>query len=139
MPGIVAHVQARKPEIADLERDTLAAKLKRRRFNLGLRQKDAAPALGVGENTLVDWEREQSRPAASCYPAIIRFLDYEPWPEPATLGERLRAERLRRGLSIRGAASYLLIDEATFAKWERDARMPAISMREICDAFLAGR
>ena len=139
MPGVSADLRTRRPDIAALECDTLAAKLKRRRLELGLRHVDAAPLLGIGESTLVDWERGQANPAASYFPAIIRFLGYEPWGKPTTLGEQLRTERLRRGLSVKRAALQLLIDEATFARWKRDACAPGAGLREVCGIFLTGR
>jgi len=46
-------------------------------------------------------------------------LDYEPWPVPTTLPEKLRAARLRRGWSIKRSAATLGVDEATFGRWEK--------------------
>jgi len=139
MPGVSVDLRARRPDIAALERDTLGAKLTRRRLELGLRQTDAAPLLGVGESTLVNWEPDQHVPPASHYPAIIRFLDYEPWLEPSTLAERLRGERLRRGMSIKEAARHLQIDEATFANWEYGRRSPSSKLRATWEFFLRSR
>lgn len=137
MPGVSSFLKARKPEVEALERDTLSAKLKRRRLELGLRQVDAASLLGIGENTLVDWERGQSRPTARSYPAIIVFLGFEPWLRPQTLGERLRARRLRSGLSVKQAAKAIGVDELTFGAWEHGTRRPSMALREVCDQFLA--
>jgi len=100
---------------------------------------DVAPLLGVGEHTIVNWERGRSTPPDAHYPKIIAFLGYEPWSEPLTQGERLRAQRLRRGLSIKRAALYLGIYESTFAEWERDARKPLGRLSAICDGFLTER
>jgi transcriptional regulator with XRE-family HTH domain len=136
MPSISVELRVRRPDIASLERDTLGARLKRRRLELGLRQTDAASKLGIGEGTLVHWEREQHAPPASHYPAIIRYLGYEPWPEPITLGERLRAGRLRRGLSIKEAARQLQVDEGTFANWEHVRRSPSSKLRATLELFL---
>lgn len=138
MPGVPARVRGRKPEAAALERHTLGSRLKRRRIQLGLRQKDVAPQLGVGEHTLVDWERDQSAPYVSYYPAIIAFLGFEPWDEPETLGERLRAERYRRGWSIALSAARLGVDEGTFAGWESERRTPTRKSREAYQRFLSG-
>lgn len=129
-------LRVRRPDVAALERETLGARLRWRRLELGLRQSDAAPRLGIGESTLVNWEREQKEPSPRCYPAIIRFLANEPWPEPITLGERLRAERLRRGMSIKAAARHLQIDEGTFANLECGRRSPSSKMRGTLAVFL---
>ena len=44
-------------------------------------------------------------------PAVIRFLGYDPFPEPVTLSDRMRAYRKRNGLSIRAAALRAGVDE----------------------------
>ena len=136
MPGVRARAWGRKPEIAALERDTLGAKLKRRRLELELRQIDVAPMLGVSENTVVDWERDQRLPPVAYFPAIIAFLGFEPWPEPASLGERLVARRLKQGLSAKRAAKHLGIDEATLADLERGTRRATDKSLQACAKFL---
>jgi hypothetical protein len=65
------------------------------------------------------WERNVREPFVSFYPAIIRFLEYEPWPEPTTLAEALLAERRRRGMEIRRIAALIGVDEGTWRRWER--------------------
>jgi transcriptional regulator with XRE-family HTH domain len=138
LPGVSVPLKARKPEIAALEGDALGIQLKRRRLELGLRQKDACSMLGIGENTLVDWERGQSHPMVQHFPRIIAFLGYEPWPEPQALAEELLAERRRRGLTAKAAALLVDADEGTYGRWER-GRMPfgpIHSAKVIC--FLAG-
>ena len=82
-------------------------------MQLGLRQKDVAPQLGVGEHTLADWERDQSAPSVSYYPAVIAFLGFEPWDKPKTFGEKLRAERYKRGWTI-----------AQMVAWRSDSMQP---------------
>ena len=124
LPGVKARLRATKPEVAALQADTLAARLKRRRKESGLRQVDAAELLGVIEATVVHWEAG-IQPEPRYYPAIIRFLGYEPWPEPASLPGTLRAARLRQGLSIAAAASAIQADEGTWGKWERGTAQPS--------------
>jgi magnesium chelatase family protein len=136
LPAVPVRLRAIKPEVAALRRDTLGTKLKRRRLEEGLRQKDVAPRLGITHNTLVNWERDQTAPDVAHYPAIITFLGFEPWPEPKVLAEKLRAERHRRGLSIAQSAARLGVDEGTFRGWERGKRRPTRSSRSICDRFL---
>jgi hypothetical protein len=64
-------------------------------------------AKGVCQEALMKWERDACRPQAHPYPKVIEYLGYEPWPASQTLSERLRAERLRRGLSVKCAARSL--------------------------------
>jgi transcriptional regulator with XRE-family HTH domain len=131
-------LRAAKPEHLARQGETLGARLRRRRHELGLRRVDAAALMSVNEKSLMYWERDERPPFAHHYPAIIRFLDAEPWPGPATLGERLMAERRRRGLSIAGAAQLVGVDEGTFARWElRTWRHQSRSL-QIITAFLGG-
>ena len=136
MPGVRARLRTIKPEVAALRRDTLGTKLKRRRLEQGLRQKDVAPRLSITHKTLVNWERDHTTPDVAYYPAIITFLGVEPWPEPKALAEKLRAERHRRGWSIAQSAAHLGVDEGTFGGWERGKRRPTRSSRSICYRFL---
>lgn len=130
-------MSACKPEIVRLNGDTLGAKLRRRRHELGLFAKEAAIRLEVSEEALYKWENDTCGPQARLYPRVIWFLGYEPRPKPTTLGERLRAERLRRGLSIKRASLKLGVDEATFARWEHGSREPTGLSLGTCDSFLA--
>ena len=50
------------------------------------------------------------------YPAILRFVDFKPWPEPTTLGEALLRERRLRGLRVDQIAAIIGADEGT---WRR--------------------
>ncbi|MBX3479420.1 MAG: helix-turn-helix domain-containing protein [Caulobacter sp.] len=97
---------------------SLAAYLRRARAGRQHRQTDAAKEIGVAVETIGNWETGSSEPDASHYPAIIRYLGYEPWSEPATIADALAAERRRRGLSIAGAAITAEVDEGTFRRWE---------------------
>ncbi len=119
MPGIPARVSAPTPEAAALATDTLSAKLNRRRLEKGQRQIDAAREMGVDMHSVINWERGAKEPMVAQYPTIISYLGYKPWPAPATLQERLRAERRRRGLPIKRAVRELGVDKGTLANWER--------------------
>jgi len=52
-------------------------------------------------------------------PAIFKFLDYNPFPPPKTLSERLFAKRQEMGWSIKEAAKFVGVDPGTWANWER--------------------
>ncbi|WP_445214750.1 helix-turn-helix domain-containing protein [Brevundimonas sp. BR2-1] len=79
---------------------------------------DAAQIVGIDPKTWMWWERDEREPYVHQYPAIIRYLAYEPWPEPVTSGEQLLAHRRRHGLSIKRAAEIAGVDEGTFGRWE---------------------
>jgi transcriptional regulator with XRE-family HTH domain len=55
-------------------------------------------------------------------------LKHRPSEPPRTLGERLRAWRLERGLEQRDVAAMLGVRPATYGRWERDQKRPAIKV-----------
>ena len=59
--------------------------MKKRRYELGLRQKDVAALLRVKEFTVCGWEKNKKTPAVRYLPRIIQFLGYYPFDEPQTL------------------------------------------------------
>lgn len=69
-------------------------------------------------------------------PGIIKFLGYDPFPEPQTLGERLAAKRRMLGLSRKELAKRLGVDEETLARLETGAGGAKAGAR--ARAFLAG-
>lgn len=133
-PGVPVRRRARKPVPKGEEGDGLPAQLLRRRRELGLRQKEAADLIGVSEFTLGNWESGDNQPMIQHWPAIIDYLGYEPWPAPQTLQEKLKAERRRRGLSIKAAAKVVGIDEATFWWWE-NGRQPKAQALNTMECF----
>lgn len=64
------------------EPKTIGEHLKRRRLDRGLRQKDVARELGVDFKIYENWEQEKYEPEDRFFPAIIRFLGYDPSPAP---------------------------------------------------------
>jgi transcriptional regulator with XRE-family HTH domain len=103
------------------EPKTLGEHLRKRRVDLGLRQKDAAERLGANPKTYENWEQEKYEPEFRFLPAIIEFLGYDPTPEPSTLRERIRAARHRQGISQEELARRLGIDPSTVTAWESGA------------------
>lgn len=73
------------------------------------------------------WEKERCLPTARYYPAIIRFLGYDPFPTPTTLAARIKRQRFRLGLSVKAAAARVGVDEGTFGRWERGEWEPRMS------------
>tara|TARA_R110002124_G_scaffold243235_1_gene408344 strand:- start:56042 stop:56467 length:426 start_codon:yes stop_codon:yes gene_type:complete len=136
LPGISRSLTVRRKEAA-LEADaSLGRQLNVRRRVLGHRQVDAAAIVGVDPKTWMWWEQNLRQPYVHQYPAIIRYLGYEPWAEPLTLGSSLLAQRRRQGLSIRGAAEIVGVDEGTFGRWESGEWKPQLRSLPIIDRFL---
>jgi DNA-binding XRE family transcriptional regulator len=88
--------------------------------------------------TLLSWEHDRKTPNDRYYPALIKFLGYEPWSVPATTGERLRAERLRRGLSKHQVAAVMQVSGDSISDWE-NGREPRHNLSKAkIEAFLTG-
>ena len=137
--SVRVRLHAAKPEHLPLCGGSLGAQLRRRRRELGLRRVDAAPLLGVAQETLGNWERERTEPEDRLYPAIIQYLGREPWNNSASLPEALVAERRRRGLSIAAASIAIGIDEGTLGRWESGEWKPQPRSRPKIEQFLCLR
>jgi len=95
----------------------------------------------------MNWEKGFTNPGLRHYPAILSFLEYDPFPEPKTLGEWTVAWRKWHGLSRKKLARQLGIDEAALAKRERDeasatdkkaVELTAFLTRKFSDGPIAG-
>ena len=136
LPVMPKTFRAYKPEVAAIQGDTLGAHLRRKRRTLGLNRKEAACSMSVSEEALMKWETGLCEPHVRLFPKLISFIGYEPWEQPVTLGEKLQAERRRRGLSIKRASTILGVDAGTFLNWETGTRNPLPSSTLLIRAFL---
>jgi transcriptional regulator with XRE-family HTH domain len=107
-----------------------------RRFDLGLDQKSAARAIGVASDTLRNWEEGRTEPEVRFFPALIRFLGYDPLPEPHTRGQAIRRRRLVLGMSQERLADLAGVDEATVGRLEADTPHMARRSFETVQAVL---
>jgi transcriptional regulator with XRE-family HTH domain len=117
--------------------NTLGDHIRKRRLDLGLYQKDVAKRLGVDENTIWRWERNESNPMVHHIPAIIRFLGYSPLPEPESLRDKLILRRKLLGVSQEAMAKQLGVNETTLRYIERGTRRASGRVRHAIRAFLA--
>lgn len=118
-------------------REEIGTQLARRRSELDLEPSDAAQRIGVRTRTYTRWERRQDEPSARFRPPIARFLGYDPEPPPQTLGERIRAARLRSGLSQPQLAERLNVSASTVRAWEAGrVSRPTPRVRGIFEAFV---
>jgi transcriptional regulator with XRE-family HTH domain len=86
----------------------------------GLFQRDVAECIGVDPITIHNWETGKSSPAIIHYPAIIRFLGYDPEATcEQTLPELLKAKRREHGWTQRQVAEALNVDPSTVTSWEQ--------------------
>ena len=124
-------LKALKPKETDFEPQTLGEHVRKRRLELRVTQKQAAERLGVNPWTVLNWEKDHTEPLIESIPAIIRFLGYDPFPEPKNIPERLLARRRAMGWSIKEAARQLGVDAGTWGAWERGQIMLYRRHREL--------
>ncbi len=129
-------LKALKPKETDFEPQTLGEHVRKRRLELSLTQKQAAERLGVNPWTVLNWEKDHTEPPIESMPAIIRFLGYDPFPEPKSLAEHLLAKRRAMGWSIKEAARRLGVDEGTWGDWECGQTMLYRRHRELIARLL---
>jgi transcriptional regulator with XRE-family HTH domain len=107
------------PKPYDFEPTFVGDHIRKKRLQLGLYQKEVAQQLGVNTWTILNWEKGHTEPPVSGFPAIIKFLGYDPHPEPVTIPEQLISKRRKMGWTVREAATVIGIDPGTWGSWER--------------------
>jgi transcriptional regulator with XRE-family HTH domain len=118
----------------------LGEHLRRVRLDRSLLQKQVAGEIGCSKASLTNWEKGHAEPELRFLPAILRFLGYDPRPEPTTFGGRLRARREAEGLSEEALARRLGLDSSTVSVWERgEVSRPYPRIKAIFERWLASR
>jgi DNA-binding transcriptional regulator YiaG len=103
---------------------------------LKLLQWQVAKQLEVNVASIVDWENNLSKPKVSHMPAIIRFLGYNPLPPSKCWADRLVQARTSMGLTQKGAAGRIGVDQCTLARWKRGEREPTGTFAARASCFL---
>ena len=101
---------------------SLGDHIRKRRLDLALHQKQVAEQIGGDEDTICRWESNESRPQVQRIPAIIKFLNHNPFPLPASPGQRLAVYRQIHGLSQVKLAKKIGVDPKTVGLSERGER-----------------
>jgi transcriptional regulator with XRE-family HTH domain len=135
LPYLPVTLKCLKPNETDFEPKTLGEHLRKRRLELRLTQREAATRLGETAITVLHWEKGQTEPPIETMPRILSFLGYDPFPQPETLSERLRAMRRANAWTIKEAARHLGVDEGTWGRWERSAYIPWARCRRMVEEF----
>jgi transcriptional regulator with XRE-family HTH domain len=104
--------------------NTLGDHIRARRLDLTLLQRQVADQIGVHALTIINWESNESPPETRFIPAIVQFLGYDPLPPGSSLPERLAARRRVLGLSNRGMAARMGVDQSTLRGWEARLHQP---------------
>jgi transcriptional regulator with XRE-family HTH domain len=136
---------------------TIGEHLRKRRFDLGIRQSEAAQRLGVSKRTLSLWECDQVYPAWLQQPALINYLGNDPFVNPElgrpkgnetpfvavlgptdslTLGQRIRKQRMESRQTLTECAKELNVSVKTMRDWETDRRQPSSRLQKRITEFL---
>ena len=87
--------------------------------------------------TYRNWETDQTKPMTARFQPVVRFLGYDPSPEPTTLAERLDAKRRALGVTLVQVARHLGWDEGTLQRYLNGTwRMPPARAKAL-EGFLA--
>ena len=104
---------------------TIGEKLKNKRIELGLLQKDLASIIGVCEDSITLWENNRNEPSKRYYPKIIQFLGYVPFDvDTSTLGGQIKLYRYLHGFSQEELAHKLEVNESTIFHYEKNKHKP---------------
>lgn len=110
--------------------------IRKRRLDLRLWQREVAEQMGVSVFTVINWELGETSPPVRYGPRIIRFLGYDPSPEPRSFEEEVMSLRWRLGLTQRELAEQLEVDESTIRGWEHGTQRPTGDFRDRVQVLL---
>ena len=101
---------------------------------------EAGRRLGIGPWTYTRWETGGMTIEVHYYPDIISFIGYNPLPEPTSLAEAVRRERMSQGLPRWALARKLGIQyEGTIQRIEQGDAVSPKCLARVCRALGLGR
>lgn len=104
---------------------TIGAKIRNRRLELQLFQRDVAVFCGVSEDTITYWENGRAEPQIHLYPKVIELLGYFPFDiDTTTIGGKIKFYRYVKGLNQEKFSKMLGVDESTIYHWENNTHAP---------------
>lgn len=117
---------------------TIGQHIRKKRAQLRLLQKEVAEQIGVSEDSITYWENERAIPQIQFYPKIVQFLEYVPFEiDSESIGGKIKAYRLKNGLSHKKLGKMFEVDASTVGAWESGKSKPKPEMREKLNALLA--
>ncbi|HKI51942.1 MAG TPA: helix-turn-helix transcriptional regulator [Geothermobacteraceae bacterium] len=116
---------------------TLGDHLRRRRFELGLYQKDVAVKIGVTASTLWNWEHNWTIDLRY-FPRVIKFLGYNPISCPDDLMEKLAWYKQVNGLTFKDLGAEMGRDPEQLSDWLAGRHNPCRRNQEEVELFLSG-
>jgi len=117
---------------------TLGDYLRRRCLEFGLYQKDVAARLGVTTSSVWNWEHGWSVDFRYM-PRVIKFLGYNPIPQPDDLLERLAWYKQVNGLTLEQLGAEMERAPKQLADWLAGRHKPCRHNQEKIGLFLSGQ
>jgi transcriptional regulator with XRE-family HTH domain len=112
--------------------------VRKRRLDLGLRQKDIARRLETSLFNVWNWERNVTGPSLRFIPRIVRFLGSSPLDtSDLPLGRQILTYRRLHGLRQENLARQLGVDPSTLASWEKGSHKPMGKHRKRLEGLLS--
>ena len=138
LPFCHVRLQSKKPKDREYPEAirTVGDAIRARRLDLELLQKDVARIIGCDEMSIVNWEKNHTKPHINCMAAIIQFLGHNPFPKGDTLAEQIVNHRKAGGMTQKVFARLLGVDPSTLARWERGERKPTGEFRKTVERVL---
>jgi transcriptional regulator with XRE-family HTH domain len=139
------------------EPKTIGEQLRKRRYDLGIRQSEVAQRLGVSKRTLSLWETDIVYPTWAYQSRLVEYLGCDPFTNPAlggpkgnessyvailaptgpqTLGQRIRKRRLELRKNRKECAKELGVSVKTLWAWETGRCQPCADHLERGVTFL---
>ena len=116
---------------------TIGEKIRNRRLELSLLQKDVAPLLGTVEESIYRWETNKNEHEIKYMPKIIEFLGYFPFDiVTSTIGGQIKKYRYLHGLSQEQVANQLQVNESTVFNYENGKHKPTLNIIKKIESFL---
>jgi transcriptional regulator with XRE-family HTH domain len=115
----------------------LGDRLRARRLELGLRQRDLAKQWGLRTETVAGWERGQTSPSIRQWPKLVELLGPDVAGSDTDPAARLEAARRRLGLTRQEFATKVGLDEGSICRWAKGIRQPSQWMAARIEAILA--
>ena len=128
---------------------TIGQHLRKKRFELGIRQIEAARRLGVSNRTLSLWECDRVPPAWANQPRIVAYLGYDPFTDPTvgrprgnetidvaflaqsgplSLGHQIVKRRMELRKNREECAEEMGISARTLQAWETNRYQPSSAL-----------
>jgi len=73
------YIYAEAEEMYPVNPKTIGERIRKRRMDVGMQQKDLAELMGRTRTAVWKWEHNQSIPNGACRSAVIAFLGYDPY------------------------------------------------------------